>query len=117
MSRVTQANAPSLRHYNLQMSPRVYELQKSSCLHFVRKSRVETAFAFKCVCLVTFILVGSATCALCQNTAVPELKSLYESHQWFALRDESKRVALPPFYHGAVDAAFNDLPSAQKYLE
>jgi predicted aspartyl protease len=107
----------SLTHYNSQMSQRVYELRKSRRLHFVRESSGEIAFAFKCVCLVTFILVGSATCALCQNTAVPELKSLYESHQWFALRDESKPVPLPPFYHGAVDAAFNDLPSAQKYLE
>lgn len=103
--------------YNFPMSPRLHGLRESRCLHFVQKSGVQIAFAFKCACLLTCILVESATCALGQSTAVPELKSLYESHQWFSLRDASKRAPLPAFYRGAVDAVFNDVPSARKHLE
>ena len=65
--------------YNFPMSPRLHGLRESRCLHFVQKSGVQIAFAFKCACLLTCILVESATCALGQSTAVPELKSLYPS--------------------------------------
>ena len=44
------------------------------------------------------------------------LRSLYDSHLWFELRDEVTRTAAPRFYEGAVAAAFNQVPKAEKNL-
>jgi predicted aspartyl protease len=46
-----------------------------------------------------------------------DLKSLYETHQWFKLRDAVRAVKATPFYRGAVAYAFNDFKQAQKYLQ
>jgi hypothetical protein len=45
-----------------------------------------------------------------------ELKSLYDSHRWFELRDEVAKTHAPGFYKGAVAAAFNQLPEAETDL-
>lgn len=82
-----------------------------------RESVVQTLLVFKYACLLVFIVVGVVGYALGQSESIAELKSLYDSHQWFALRDAVKRAPLPTFYRGAVDAAFNDLPSAREHLE
>ena len=41
------------------------------------------------------------------------LKSLYDGHRWFELRDFVKRQGAPAFYQGAVGCAFNDLPRCE----
>jgi clan AA aspartic protease (TIGR02281 family) len=45
-----------------------------------------------------------------------ELKSLYDTHQWFALRDAVKDGNAPAFYQGATACAFNDLTQCEKQL-
>jgi predicted aspartyl protease len=42
------------------------------------------------------------------------LKSLYDSHQWFQLRDAVKKSNAAPFYRGAVACTFNDLRRCEK---
>jgi predicted aspartyl protease len=46
-----------------------------------------------------------------------DLKSLYESHRWFELRDVAAKTSVPLFYQGAVACAFNDLPRCQQLLD
>jgi hypothetical protein len=47
----------------------------------------------------------------------PDLKSLYEQHQWFELREAlALGTQAPDLYMGAAAAAFNDLSQAEKYL-
>lgn len=45
------------------------------------------------------------------------LKSLYDTHQWFKLRDAVQAARAPAFYRGAVAYAFNDFTHAQKHLQ
>ncbi len=45
------------------------------------------------------------------------LKSLYEAHQWFKLRDAIQTTSASAFYRGAVDCAFNDFNRAEKILQ
>lgn len=42
------------------------------------------------------------------------LKSLYDGHRWFELRDFLKKQGASPLYQGAVACAFNDLPRCEK---
>lgn len=42
------------------------------------------------------------------------LKSLYDGHRWFELRDLLKKRRASPFYQGVVACAFNDLPKCEK---
>ena len=59
-----------------------------------------------------FAMVG-----LARADATPDLKSLYDDHQWIELRDAVKSSAkAPAFYRGAVDASFNDFSAADKHL-
>jgi tetratricopeptide (TPR) repeat protein len=46
----------------------------------------------------------------------PDLKSLYNTHHWFALRDAVQPGKSPIFYRGAVEAIFNQLKSAEQDL-
>lgn len=39
----------------------------------------------------------------------PSLKTLYQAHRWFELRDSVEKHGAPPFYQGAVACAFNGL--------
>ena len=51
------------------------------------------------------------------NNRIAELRSLYEAHQWFKLRDAVQASDAPSFYLGAVAAAFNDIKQAEKNLQ
>jgi hypothetical protein len=104
--------------YNCLVSAQFRKSQRARAFYMAPQSAVQALLVFKYTCLLVFIVIGVVDYALCQSNSISELKSLYESHQWFALRDAVKRV--PPssfFYAGAVDAAFNDMPSARKHLE
>ena len=47
---------------------------------------------------------------------IATLKSLYEAHRWFGLRD-SVRSGAPPFYEGAVACAFNEVHRCEETLK
>ncbi len=64
-------------------------------------------------CLVS--LAPTQMCIAADNDR-PDLKSLYDAHQWFELRDSVSRGAAPVFYQGAVACAFNDLHRCEKKL-
>jgi hypothetical protein len=42
------------------------------------------------------------------------LKSLYDRHQWFELRDSVSKGGASAFYQGAVACAFNDLRGCER---
>jgi predicted aspartyl protease len=44
------------------------------------------------------------------------LKKLYDAHHWFALRDATLHADSPPFYRAAVEAAFDQVPAAERDL-
>jgi predicted aspartyl protease len=44
------------------------------------------------------------------------LKSLYDAHRWFELRESITKTTAPAFYQGAVACAFNDLHRCEKKL-
>lgn len=46
-----------------------------------------------------------------------DLKSLYDNHQWFRLRDAVRATTAPALYRGAVASAFNDSGEAEKELK
>src|SRR3982074_2108585 len=46
----------------------------------------------------------------------PDLKSLYDAHRWFELRDSVAKGTTSVFYQGAVACAFNDLHRCKKKL-
>lgn len=50
------------------------------------------------------------------NERIAELRSFYEAHQWFRLRDAVRARDAPAFYLGAVASAFNDIGQAEKSL-
>ena len=51
------------------------------------------------------------------NSQNAELKSLYEAHQWFKLRDAVQAKRASAFYRGVVASAFNDVKQAEKNLK
>lgn len=66
---------------------------------------------------------GKATCAAVLALAsvaaagqTPSLKTLYEQHRWFELREALKHNKGPALYIGAVASASNDIKRAEKYL-
>jgi predicted aspartyl protease len=68
------------------------------------------------------VAVCAAACAFAlpaKLPAAPDYKHLYETHQWFALRDAVNSAAdhAPVFYRGAVEAAFNETESAGRDLK
>jgi Aspartyl protease len=46
----------------------------------------------------------------------PDFKALYDTHQWFALRDAVTKGDAPVFYQGAVACAFNKLSDCEKKM-
>ena len=64
---------------------------------------------------VAAMLVGGAVIAAAQ--ASPDLRALYEAHDWFALRDAVAHGQPPLFYQGVVEAAFNDAANAERDLK
>lgn len=63
-------------------------------------------------------LSGLLPVSACFAQSVPasQLQVLYESHQWFALRDATSDGKAPIFYRAATEAAFNRIGPAQKHL-
>lgn len=68
----------------------------------------------------TFRRVTTAVCCLLTLSASfaaggrdPDLRSLYETHQWFRLRDAVRETKAPAFYRGAVACAFDDFDPRQ----
>ena len=56
----------------------------------------------------TVASVGAAA-VLFLTLLAPDFHALYDTHQWFALRDALRAATdAPPFFHAAVAAAFND---------
>jgi hypothetical protein len=51
-----------------------------------------------------------------QAIPTPQLQVLYESHQWFSLRDATEGAKVPLFYRAAAEAAFNQIEPARKHL-
>ena len=62
-------------------------------------------------CLV--LLALTQTCLAADNDR-PDLKSLYDAHRWFELRDAVRKTDASPFYRGAVACVFNDLRQCEK---
>jgi hypothetical protein len=60
-------------------------------------------------------LALTQTCLAADNDR-PDLKSLYDAHRWFELRDSIAKGAAPVFYQGAMACAFNDLHRCEKKL-
>lgn len=66
--------------------------------------------------------IAVAVCLAASTVALPtapDYKHLYETHQWFALRDAVNAAAehAPIFYRGAVEAAFNETEAADRDLK
>jgi predicted aspartyl protease len=67
-----------------------------------------------------FVLASVALCLFPSITLSQvsdgTLKTLYERHQWFALRDAIAQGDAPLFYHAAVEAAFDEIEPAGRDL-
>ncbi|MGD0304778.1 MAG: aspartyl protease family protein [Candidatus Acidiferrales bacterium] len=68
------------------------------------------------------VAVCAAACAFAlpaKLPAAPDYKHLYETHEWFALRDAVNSAAehAPIFYRGAVESAFNEAEAADRDLK
>src|SRR5215831_9443042 len=69
--------------------------------------------------------ISKATCVVVLAVAnvaaagqTPSLKTLYEQHRWFELREALKHSkGVPALYMGAVASASNDTKRAEKYLK
>src|ERR1035438_2409264 len=59
------------------------------------------------------LLALSQTCLAVDNDR-PDLKSLYDAHRWFALRDAVHKTGAPLFYRDAVECVFNDVRQCEK---
>ena len=69
--------------------------------------------AFFAVLLPLFLLQPLAV----SQTSNANLKTLYEGHHWFALRDAIVQGDAPTFYRAAVEAAFDQLRPAEQALK
>jgi hypothetical protein len=71
--------------------------------------------------MMTFVLMCSvaipASFCFGQTASAPQLQALYDSHQWFALRDATEHTNAPLFYRAAAEYAFNQIKPAQKHLD
>jgi Aspartyl protease len=64
------------------------------------------------VAWLTLLALGH-TCFAVDNKR-PDLRSLYDAHRWFALRDTVRKTDAPLFYRGAVACVFNDVRQCEK---
>jgi Aspartyl protease len=70
----------------------------------------------RCFFLIVCTLFFQHLC-LCQSNSNSKLQTLYESHQWFALRDATLGPNPPLFYQSMVEAMFNQKRPAEQGLE
>jgi predicted aspartyl protease len=68
--------------------------------------------------ILALVLAGiCSSTSFCEQNGNANLQSLYESHNWFELRDAlAKLPSVPLFYQGAVACAFNDLRDCERRL-
>jgi len=66
--------------------------------------------------IVFFALPCSGAQSNTQNDDA-SLKSLYDAHRWFELRNSIAKGSAPAFYQGAVACAFSDLHRCEKKLD
>jgi Aspartyl protease len=69
-----------------------------------------------CILVVCLVLLPLTQICLAANNDRADLKSLYDAHRWFELRDSVAKGTAPAFYQGAVACAFNDLHRCEKKL-
>ena len=62
------------------------------------------------------LLLAQTQTYLSAENGKPDLKSLYDAHRWFELRDSVAKGTAPAFYQGIVACAFNDLRRCDKKL-
>jgi predicted aspartyl protease len=67
--------------------------------------------------LLPVVLACVAIASFAADQSSPDLKSLYDGHHWFQLRDAISKSDPSPLYQGAVAAAFDRRDEAEKYLE
>jgi predicted aspartyl protease len=67
--------------------------------------------AFAAICLLLLVQPCSA-----EHHERADLKSLYDSHRWFELRDAVANGGTPLFYQGPVACAFNHLRACEKKM-
>ena len=80
-----------------------------------RKDRASWGMATRItrtIALIPVLLIA----ALAHAQAGDSLRSLYDQHRYFELRDAIKDQNAPPLFPGAVASAFNDTKRAEKYL-
>ncbi|MBW4038308.1 MAG: hypothetical protein HIU91_05405 [Acidobacteria bacterium] len=67
---------------------------------------------------VTILLFCCSAISVCfgQTTSTPNLQTLSDSHQWFALRDATEHKKAPLIYRAITEYAFNQVRPAQKHL-
>jgi Aspartyl protease len=63
--------------------------------------------------IVSCWVILASLCVAAQNGNT-NLKPLYDSHQWFELRDSISKGGASAFYQGAVACAFNDVRRCEK---
>lgn len=66
--------------------------------------------------LVACLVFLPLTCLAADNDR-PDLKSLYDTHQWFELRDSVRKGSTSAFYQGAVACAFNDVRRCERRFQ
>ncbi len=64
--------------------------------------------------LVLLLALATAGASFADNTVPEGVRSLYETGQWFALRDVVARGGASDFYRGAVALSFHDVQSAKR---
>jgi len=70
------------------------------------------ASLFRVFAPVASCVVLASLCLWAQDDA--NLKSIYDNHRWFELRDSIKKGSGSPFYQGAVACSFNDVHRCEK---
>ena len=66
--------------------------------------------------LVSAIVIFAAAAVCAVDKPVSDLKSLYEAHRWFQLRDALGTTKVSDLFRAAVSSAFNQRDEAEKYL-
>lgn len=77
--------------------------------------RIKAYSISACLVLGSFFLLPSTPFASAADEEA-NLKSLYDAHRWFELRDSVRKGSTPAFYQGAVACAFNDLRECSRKL-
>src|ERR1700722_6631030 len=69
------------------------------------------------ILVACLVLLALTQICLAADNDRPDLKSLYDAHRWFELRESLAKGTAPAFYRGAVACAFNDLHRCERELK